>query len=187
MKKVEVEARAEPIRVAPVTTREEVIYWLSELEKESPYYRAGAELMLQSGLRIADINGAQWHHVSFTASEVHLIVSGGKNHRSLLVRDTWKCSLRKLTPWLQKWLREGKSTRPRNENLMDVCTTEFAKVLSRIAGRQVTSYSIRRLRLQEIIEECTEGGVVNWEKAKRLSFHRTDQALRSTYQNRQED
>ena len=149
----------------------------------APTERALAAVIRAVGIRVSDARGIRAHHIELSAGETRIIIAGGKNHCGSRNADTARLPHAQMDRWLIGWLRDAKRSLRPGARVFPVTLKKLNQSLQRTSGKRITSYSLRRLRLREIIDEHTNGRHTDWTAVAAQSMHKSTRALKSTYQN----
>ncbi len=168
--------RHDEIRRAPELTSGQLELIVQKLA--CPFVKVAVELMYATALRAGDLNDIAPHEVTLLPKlRIRILIVGGKNHRKFSQRDVLETE---VSTFVYEYLRRVKqSLAPR---ILNVSATEISTAISKVLATHLTSYSIRNLRIYEIIRsETDESGITDWTRVAATTKHRGFAALKSAY------
>jgi len=148
----------------------------------NPFIRVTAELMLTLPLRAINIAGVRWRHISIGPKTLQVQVTTGKATDCPAHRVKAEVPASEVSPWLKAYLTRGKASNYTHQRISICTAAALTQELRRVTGGKYSSYSLRYLRLRELIDQARDAdGTVNWERAKSKTIHRTAKALKAHY------
>jgi hypothetical protein len=174
---IEYSFRHDEIRRAPEVLSGEIHEIVGRVT--DPYARVTLDLMLSTYMRVGDISEIAPSEVSIKdATTISIMVVGGKTHRKFADRDL---IVTKVSPFTMAYIVAAKAAGLKR--LVTITSTEVSAALTAAAGRKLTSYSVRNMRILKLIEsETNEERRVNWHAVMQATLHRGSAALKSAYQ-----
>lgn len=181
LRNMEYSVRHDAVTRAPELTSGDYERLLSSLDI---YSRVCVELIYTTALRLGDLNDICASEVFLAKPDgVTIQLCGGKNHRRFCDRDL---IVTRVSPTCFAYLQQVKlcaATAGHEVRIVNMRTCDLADAISAALNRKATSYSIRNLRILELIEaERDANGVVDWSTVAGQTHHRSIAALRSAYQ-----
>jgi hypothetical protein len=176
IRNIEYSCRHDTIHRAPEIASGDLSHLLASLD--NPFHRLATEMIYKTAMRLGDLNDVVPGEILLCGNTVTIQLVGGKNHRRFCDRDLL---VTQLSDFACEMLRAIKAAGvPR---IMCVSTQELSDAITQALGRKATSYSIRNLRILELISsERNADGIVNWDAVRAVTRHRSTAALRSAYQ-----
>ena len=148
---------------------------------QNPRARLAAELMISTPLRLADLCDVQWKEVTVENAMIVVRLVGGKNRRTQLERERLRLANADISPWLRRQLLLGASSRPANEHLVSMTTTELNRILQETSGKPITTYSLRNAFHRHVIAQHTHGSRVDWKEVAERTLHRSEKTAKAHY------
>ena len=174
-KRIEYKGRNQPVKRAPVMTSAQL--HTARHAPASPLVRATIALIYVGCLRLADVQDINPANIHFTDRFVKIRIVGGKTVRSRLEHFTIQMPLIDLTSAEQKALRWAS-----RQTLLAISHAELNGFLRALLGRCHTGYSIRNLRIVQLIKAHTNSqGLVDWAAIQAVTHHKSPKTLKAFY------